>query len=129
MRSTIMAAALALFTVLITGPAAAHDTPHERPAFPMPAAAFKQRVDAREARAREHMEKHAAKLSAEKAKELRAKFEAGVAKIHAEVAKVTSDGTVTREEAIAVRRVAKEARPRHGHGRHARRSGSEAPKR
>ena len=32
--------------------------------FPMPAAAFKQKVDSRQAKAREHMEKRAAKLSA-----------------------------------------------------------------
>ena len=35
--------------------------------FPMPAAAFKQKVDARLAKARQHMEARAAKLSADRA--------------------------------------------------------------
>ena len=86
--------------------------------FPMPAATFKQKVDARQAKAREHMEKHATKLAAEQAKELRAKFDANVAKVNAEVAKATADGTVTKDEAAAVRKVAREG---HG-GKHACRS-------
>jgi hypothetical protein len=45
------------------------------------------------------METRAAKLDAEKAKELRARFDAGAAKVNAEVAKATADGTVTKEEA------------------------------
>lgn len=115
----IMAATLAVSTLLAAAPAMAHD----KEAFPMPAATFKQKVDAREARAREHMEKHAGKLSPEQAKELRAKFDAGVAKINAEVGKATADGTVTKEEADNVRKVAKEVRGGHGHGKHARRHG------
>jgi hypothetical protein len=62
------------------------------------------------------MEKRAAKLSAEEAKALRAKFDAGVVKVNAEVAKATADGTVTKDEAKAVRQVAKEMRGTHGHG-------------
>jgi hypothetical protein len=86
--------------------------------FPMPAAEFKAKVDARTTKARAHVEKRAATLPADQAKELRAKFEAGVAKVGAEVAKATADGTVTADEAKAVRKVAREARP--GHGKHAR---------
>ena len=63
------------------------------------------------------MEKHAAKLSADDAKALRAKFDDGEAKINAEVGKATADGTVTKEEAQAVRKVAHEVRPHHG-GKH-----------
>ena len=84
----------------------------------MPAATFKAKVDARQAKAREHMEKRAASLPADQAKELRAKFDAGVTKINAEVSKATADGTVTKEEAEAVRKVVKDVRG--GHGKHAR---------
>jgi hypothetical protein len=84
--------------------------------FPMPAATFQAKVDARQAKAREHMEKRAAKLDAEKAKELRAQFEAGVLRINAEVSKATADGTVTKEEAQAVRQVTREVRGHHGKG-------------
>lgn len=120
MRSTIFAAAVALAT-LVAVPAMAGDK-HDTSSFPMPAATFKQKVDARQAKAREHMEKRAAKLSADQAKELRAKFEAGAAKINAEVGKATADGTVTKDEAQAVRKVTHEARGGHsGHGKHAKR--------
>lgn len=117
MRSKIIGTVLALATVLVAVPAMAGE--HEKAHFPMPAAAFKQRVDARQAKARDHMEKRAAKLPAEQAKELRAKFEAGTAKINAEVNKATADGTVTKDEAKAVREVAKDVRPHHGrHAKH-----------
>lgn len=127
MRSTIFGTVLALATFL-AAPAMAGEKHHG--SFPMPAAAFKQKVDARQAKAREHMEKRAAKLNAEDAKALRAKFDAGVAKINAEVAKATADGTVTKDEAAAVRKVAREVRPRHHHGKHAKRGDKKAaPKR
>ena len=125
MRSKIIGTVLALATVLVALPAMAGDK-HEKASFPMPAAAFKQKVDARQAKARERMEKHATKLSAEQAKELRAKFDAGVAKVNAEVNKATADGTVTKDEAAAVRKVAKEARGHHG--KHARRHGKRGEK-
>jgi dihydroxyacid dehydratase/phosphogluconate dehydratase len=81
-------------------------------AFPVPAATFKQHVDARVVKARAHMEARASKLSADQAKELRTKFEAGVVTQNAEVAKAIADGTVTKDEAKAVRA----AGPRGGHG-------------
>ena len=117
MRSTIVAAVLAISTLFAAAPAMAGEHGDKGGAsFPMPAAAFQQKVTAREAKAREHMEKRASKLSAEEAKTLRAKFDAGVAKVNAEVAKATADGTVTKEEAKAVRQVAKELRGGH-HGK------------
>jgi hypothetical protein len=67
------------------------------------------------------MEKHAAKLNAEEAKVLRAKFDAGAAKINAEVDKAVADGTVTKDEADNVRKVSREVRGHHGRGRHAKR--------
>ena len=83
--------------------------------FPMPAAEFKSKIDARMAKARKHMEEKAASLPADQAKELRARFEATAQKVNAEVAKAVADGTVTKEEAKAVRA----ANPHHGkHARH-----------
>jgi hypothetical protein len=117
MRSTIVGTVLALATVFAAAPAMAGE--HAKANYPMPAATFKQKVDAREAKAREHMEKRAAKLTPEQAKELRARFDAGEAKINDEVNKAIADGTVTKEEAEAVHRVAKEVRPHHG--KHAKR--------
>jgi hypothetical protein len=127
MRSTIVATVLAIAT-LVAAPAFAAPAQGNAKAltqraegekgkahFPMPAAEFQAKVNARQARARQHMEERAAKLSAEEAKELRAKFDAAQQKVNAEVAKAVADGTVTKEEAKAVR----EASPHHGkHARH-----------
>ena len=125
MRSTIIGTVLALATIFAAAPAMAGDKHHDGKAnFPMPAAEFKQKVETRQAKAREHMEKRAAKLNAEDAKALRAKFDAGTAKIDAEVAKAVADGTVTKDEADAVRKVAQEVRPHHGkHARHQSKNG------
>jgi hypothetical protein len=121
MRSKIIAIGLALGT-LIAVPAFADPAQGgargdraekgERLSFPVPAATFQQHVDARMAKARAHMEERASKLPADQAKELRAKFEAGAAAMQAEVAKAVADGTVTKEEAQAVRA----AGPHRGHG-------------
>ena len=108
MRSLITSAAFALSLTLFAAPALAHGKHGGQANFPMPAAAFKQKVEARQAKAREHMEKRASALPADQAKELRAKFDAGVAKINAEVTKATADGTVTKDEAAAVRQAARE---------------------
>lgn len=127
MRSTIVAALIALGT-LTAVPAVAAPAQSEAPAkprraegdrggkhFPMPAAEFRAKVDKHQAKARAHMEERAAKLPADQAKELRAAFEENLQKVNAEVAKAIADGTVTRDEANAVRR----ASPHHGkHGRH-----------
>jgi hypothetical protein len=109
----IIGTVLALAT-LVAVPAMAGEN-GEHASFPMPAATFQAKVAAREAKAREHMEKRASQLTAEQATALRAKFDAGEAKINAEVAKVTADGTVTKEEAQEFRQVVKEVRPWHGH--------------
>ena len=112
MRSTIMAAVLAISTLFAAAPAMAEETGAKggHASFPMPAAAFQQKVTARQTKAREHMEKRASKLSADEAKAVRAKFDAGVVKVNAEVAKATADGTVTKDEAKAVKQIAKELR-------------------
>lgn len=94
-----------------------------KPKFPMPAAEFSQKVTTRLTKARTHMEQRASKLPADKAKELRAKFDARAAKVNEALKQATADGTVTKDEAKAVRAEAKAMRPggrhaHHGKGRH-----------
>lgn len=127
MRTQIIGAVLALATVFAAAPAMAGEKQHDKMSFPMPAAEYKAKVEAREAKAREHMEKRAAKLNADEAKALRAKFDAGEAQINAEVGKAVADGTVTKEEAQAVRKVVKDVRGHHG--KHARRGEKAQPQR
>lgn len=105
----LLALSLGLGSLTLAAPALAK----EHGSFPMTATDFKAKVDARTKKAREHMEKRAANLDATAAKELRAKFDAGVAKVNAEVSKATADGTVTADEAKAVRQVARELRSAH----------------
>lgn len=114
MRSKILATTFALAS-LVALPAFADPAPNhgKHPNFPVPAAEFQQHVQARQAKMREHVEARAAKLPANEATALRQKFEADVAKVNAEVAKAVADGTVTKEEAAAVRA----ASPHHGKGR------------
>ena len=110
MRSMILGTVLALAT-LVAVPAMAGDRHPEN--FPMPATAFQAKVSAHQAKAREHMEKRAATLTAEQATELRAKFDAHQAKVNTEVAKATADGTVTKDEADAVHAVSREGHHHH----------------
>lgn len=84
-----------------------------RASFPMPAAEFQQRVQARQTKARERMEKRVSQLPADKANEVRARFAERVNKVNAEVAKAVADGTVTKEEAQAIRALS----PHRGHGK------------
>jgi hypothetical protein len=114
MRSKIIATVLALGT-LLSVPAMAGERGDKDAAFPMPAATFQAKVSEREAKAREHMEARAAKLSQDEANALRARFNDGEAKINAEVAKITADGTVTKDEAKEFHQVLREVRPWHGH--------------
>jgi len=115
MRSKIIVAFVALSALTLSSASAfADEAKGPRPSFPMPAAAFKQRVDARQARAREHLEKRASSLPAAEAKALRDRFAEATAKVDAEVAKAIADGTVTQAEAAAVRAAA----PHGGKGGH-----------
>lgn len=93
---------LSSLMTLVAVPAFA-DEARKGPTFPVPAAQFKQHVDARQQKARAHMEERAGKLPANEAQALRAKFDEATAKVNAEVAKAVADGTVTKEEAQAVR--------------------------
>lgn len=77
----------------------------DKPTFPMKADEFQKHVDARIAKARTHMEARITKkgLDAEKAKEARARFDAKVAKVQAAAKQAEADGTVTEDEAKAIR--------------------------
>lgn len=128
MRFTILATVLALGTLAAVPAFAAPGqgrapTKTERAEggdhakkFPMLAAEFKAKVDKRQAKARTRMEERAAKLPADKATQLRTRFDARMAKVNAEVAKAIADGTVTKEEAKAIR--AASPHRKHGHGGH-----------
>lgn len=113
MKASLFAVALALTTAFAV-PSLAND--HEK-RFPMPAAEFQERVDARIARTRSRMEEDIAerKLTDDEAKEVRAHFDAVVAAVDVEVQKAVADGTVTWEEAKAVRAVARALGPHRAH--------------
>lgn len=126
MRSKILATFVTL-AALVVIPVTAFAEPAQtqqseakgKAAFPMPAAAFKQKVDGRITKARARMEQRASKLSADEAKQLRAKFDAGVGQVNQAVAKATADGTVTKDEAKSVRDAAKAVMGHKGkHGKH-----------
>ena len=94
------------------GSAAAPGTPKKHGKFPMAAAEFKSASNERLAKAREKMEDHlkAKKVPAEKAQLMRARFDDVATKVNAAVAKVTADGSVTKDEAKEVRLAAAKAR-------------------
>ena len=70
MRSKILLAAVVALSSLVALPAFAHGKgDHGKAKFPMAAAEFKAKVDARTAKARERMESRASKLPADQAKE------------------------------------------------------------
>src|SRR5690349_4027447 len=113
-RLVVSAFALALVTA---GSLAFADGNKAKPSFPMPAAEFQQRIDARLAKQRAHMEEHIKKenLAADKAKEKRDAFDVRAAKVQAAAKQAEADGTVTADEAKTVR----EAGGGHGHHKHA----------
>jgi hypothetical protein len=78
--------------------------------FPMAAEAFREHVTARIGKARERMEEHLTKKSVpgDKAREIRARFDLGVARLNEKVNEVCADGTVTKEEAQEVHALVKQ---------------------
>jgi len=110
-RRIALSSLAALCFTLAAGSALAH----ERPSFPMTKEAFKSLFQERQAHARERLEAKAAKLPDAQAAALRQRFEARTALAQIEVDKATADGTVTREEAKAVRRAWHPHR-KHAHG-------------
>ena len=104
MRKKLMFSVVTFMALAAAAPAFADDKAgHQKLQFPVPAATYKQHVDARQAKMKEHMEKKIASLPAAEQKEARAKMDAKVAAVNAEVAKAIADGTVTKEEAEKVR--------------------------
>ena len=86
--------------------------------FPMAAAEFRQHVTDRVAKARVKMEEHIAskQLPQDKADAHRARFQIAVDQITAKVDEVCADGTVTKEEALAVRELARSLLHHHHNG-------------
>lgn len=123
MRTTIVLASL-LAAITLAAPsfaapqAGATQTAHARRhgSYPMAGPAFKQHIDAKIAKARTAMEGRAQKATAEEAKQMRAQFDAGVARVNQEVNAAIADGTVTAEEAQKVRGAMHGLR--HGGGKH-----------
>jgi hypothetical protein len=105
MRKKLMFSVVTFMALAAAAPAFADDnkTSHQKLQFPVPAATFKQHVEQRQAKMKEHMEKKIASLPADKQKEVRAKMDAKVAAVNSEVAKAIADGTVTKDEADKVR--------------------------
>lgn len=117
MKRIIVAAAALFLTVGAAGVAhAGGKGNHAKLSFPMKGDDFQKHIDAKVVKMRERLEKRIAhkQLSANDAKELRAKFDAGVAKLSAATKQATADGTVTEDEAKQVRTVAKEMRGHRG---------------
>jgi len=116
---------LVLAAALCSLPAAAQARPdapseirHDGDAkFPMSAADFRQHISDHLQKARARMEEHIAnkQLPKDQADQLRAQFDAAVPKINAKVDEVCSDGTVTKEEAEAVRELSRSLLPNHHH--------------
>jgi hypothetical protein len=107
LKTKILAVLALTLTTAIALPAMARENPRD---FPMPAATFEQHVEARLQRARMRMESDIAarNLTDVQANEVRAHFNAVVANVEGEVQKAVADGTVTLEEATAVRAVARQ---------------------
>jgi hypothetical protein len=88
-----------------------------RPTFPISASEFQARQDARVVKMRAKLEERisAKKLDAEEAKAKRAKFEVRIASVQAAIDKAKADGTVTKDEAKEIRKLAHAGRGKHGH--------------
>jgi hypothetical protein len=119
-RSKLIAAFALAAAPLLAAPAFAGERVDEGQ-YPMPAAQFRQKVEARQQKHRERFEAAVAekKISPERAAEIRAKMAEKQAKVRAEVDKACADGTVTLDEAKQVREFVKSLHP-HG-GRHEKR--------
>jgi hypothetical protein len=129
MKTVTAALVASIATLALAAPAFAEATP-AKPAvhadggaagkhgkkFPMAGAEFKTAFDQKVATKRQHMESRIASLPADKQKEIRDKFNAGVAALNAEVARAVADNVVTKEEAVKVRELAKQLRGGHGGG-------------
>jgi hypothetical protein len=116
-----LVASLALATIAFAAVPAFAGMKDDPSQFPMAAAQFRQKVEARQQKMRERFDAAVAekKIPAEKVAEVRARLAEGQAKVKAEVDRVCADGTVTLDEAKQVRQLAKSLHPHHGKHRKA----------
>jgi hypothetical protein len=80
--------------------------------FPITAEAFRAKVDGRRQEMKARFEEHAKDMPAERVTEMRARIAETEAKFDAKLAEITADGTVTKDEAEALRGVLGAGRPR-----------------
>lgn len=106
------------------GDRAAADGGSAKPSFPMPAAEFRARVNARLAERDARAEKRIAdkKLDAAKAQKIRTHLAERKAKVTVVLDKVCADGTVTADEAKEVRAAGRGPKHRAHRGAHGRRA-------
>lgn len=102
-------AVVALSFAAVASADPAHETAkghkeHDGKAFPMKAETFQAREAAHEAKWKSRFETKIQKLPPEKAKIVRERMKVRLDQVHAKVAEVTKDGTVTKEEAKEVRK-------------------------
>jgi len=85
-------------------PPAAPAKPKKKGRYPLPAADYQHKIDERVLIARERMETRIVrrKLSADRAKEVRGRFEISVIEVRKVMADAASDGLITKEEARRV---------------------------
>jgi hypothetical protein len=123
-RTLAASVALSLSLVLASSAAFAGEKAGHGLAFPVAGATFKQKADARIEKRRTRLEERITKknLPADQAAQLRARFAEKSAKISAAVDQAVADGTVTKEEAQAIRKIAKGDKhgKRGAHGKKAR---------
>lgn len=102
---TTFAVSLALATALAVPAFADGNKDHPKAVFPMPAAEFQQKVDGHLARRQAKLEKIITEknIPADKANEMRASFNAKASATRTAAAAAEQDGTVTADEAKAVR--------------------------
>ena len=113
LKTSLIAALALAMTTAIAVPALAHENPQD---FPMPAATFQKHVERRLDHARVRMEERIVEhgLTDAQAKDVRAHFDAVAASVGVEVQKAVADGTVTLDEAQAVRAVARQLHAHRG---------------
>jgi hypothetical protein len=120
--ATLVSAALPVVALAAPGDAAREDRQGEKgeKQFPMEAAKFRDRAEERLAKVKGRLEAKldARKVPADKRAKALEKFEANAKQIRAAVDRVAKDGTVTKDEAREVRKLARElrqkARAEHG---------------
>ena len=110
----IASALIAASALLFPGAAWAGSKAHAESAYPMKAEAFKKLVDGRVDRLKGHLEKGLEKrsLTPEQKAEIEKAMDGALKDLHTAVDKVSSDGTVTRDEAKQIKDLSDQLRSR-----------------